>query len=561
MLFMNTIFLLLKNLKIKTIVMFKVKSVIILCLLYSCSTKAQETITKEAVTELMVIEQEKLCEDKSIIEKKKKEIKSFLDTISINHLKKQVNENLNYYINNESSIIESLNNHQKDINERINSNIKLYLPNEEKYTNKENILLKLVNNNHLEYRDTIQKGTYFNQLFEHNKSYIKPLVMNSGFSTYNFKSKVTTLPYYSLNSHSEQNLRIMNIYYHDGTKKNTPTPIESHSFPLNSIPVKKMKHVDSLQLEFKINYLTKIDSIHFKKNEIEIQKGDFKLLKMEKNYVEYETPNAYSSYIEAYYYNEEGKALKTKFSISNLSTETPVQEYNETFNYIKSTSEYVNRITTKEEAFLTLKYLDLKNHNNPHKKTKSRVTLEGNVDSFTLYIESKRDTITFLTTLKNGSSVKKLYLHKLEDKTEFIDKDGKIITSIPSSVHFLSHHTGYHSDKYFFTERTEERNYYYLDQDKQTISKLPYSQIEYLCSPILLVKEKGKKGFKLLSAEKNLLLSDKTFTNVFIQRYIGEGILVYNSEGNFLLYDQDNKLITENTKKVDKIILKKSTGW
>ncbi|MGG6232182.1 hypothetical protein [Tenacibaculum sp. SDUM215027] len=550
--------------------MFKVKSVIILCLLYSCPTKAQETITKEPVTELMVIKQEKLCEDKSIIEKKEKEIKSFLDTISINNLKKQVNENLNYYIKNESSIIESLNNHQKDINERINSNIKLYLPNEEKYTNKENILLKLVNNNHLEYRDTIQKGTYFNQLFEHNKSYIKPLVMNSGFTTYNLKNKVTTLPYYSLNSHSEQNLRIFNIYYHDGTRKKTPIIIDPHLFPLNSIPVKQMKHVDSLQMEFKINYLTKIDSIHFKKNEIGIQKGNFKLLKMNKNYIEYETPDAYSPYLEVYYCNNEGKALKTKFSISNLSTETPVQEYNETLNYIKSTSEYINRITTKEEAFLTLKYLDLKNYNSPLKKTKCRVTLEGNVDSFTLYIENKRDTITFITTLKNNSSVKKLYLHKLEDKTEFIDKDGKVITSIPSSVHFLSHHTGYHSDKYFYTERAkektsyylnQEKNYYYLDQNKQVVSKLPHSQIEYLCSPILLVKEKGKEGFKLLSAEKNLLLSDKTFTNVFIQRYTGEGILVYNSEGNFLLYDQDNKLITENTKKVDKIILKKSTGW
>ncbi len=548
--------------------MFKIKSVIILCLLYSCSTKAQKTITKEPVTELMVIEQEKLCKDENIIKKKEKEIKSFLDTISINHLKKQVNKNLSYYINNKSTIIESLNNHQKDINERINSEIKLYLPNEEKYTNKENIPLKLVNNNHLKYKDTIQKGTYFNQLFKNNKSFIKPLVMNSGFNTFNFKSRVTTLPYYSLNSHSEQNLRIMNVYYHDGTKKNNPTPIESHSFPLNSIPVKKMKHVDSLQLEFKINYLTKVDSINFKKNEIGIQKGDFKLLKMEKNYVEYETPDAYSPYLEAYYYNKEGKALKTKFSISNLSTETPIQEYNKTLNYIKSTAEYVNRITTKEEAFLTLKYLDLKNYNNLPKKTKtkSRVTLEGNVDSFTLYIEKNRDTITFLTTLKNSSPVKKLYLHQLEEKTEFINKNGKVITSIPSFIYFLSHHTGYQSDKYFFTERAEERSryylnqerdYYYLDQDKQTISKLPYSQIEYLCSPILLAKEKGKEVFKLLSAEKNLLLSDKTFTNVFIQRYTGEGILVYNNEGSFLLYDQNNKLITENTKKVTKIILKK----
>ncbi|MEN7547205.1 hypothetical protein AAG747_04755 [Rapidithrix thailandica] len=543
--------------------MIKKKSIIVLCLFTSCFSKAQETITREPVTESMVIEQEKLCKDKNEIQKIENEIESFLDTVSIEHLKKQVNDNLTYYLNNRGTILEALNNNQKEIDKRINSELKLYLPNEEKYIDKENIHLKLVNNNHIQYRDTIQKGTYFNQLFEYNKSFIKPQVMNSGFATYNFENEETTLPYYSLNSHSEQDLRIMNIYYHDGTEKNVPVPIEPHSFPLNSIPVEKMKHVDSLQMEFKIRYLTKIDSIHFEKNEIGVQKGAFKLLKMEDNYVEYETPNAYDPYLEAYYYTNEGRALKTRFSISNLSVETPEQEYNEMLNYIKITSEYINGVNTKEQAFLTLKYLDLKNHNGSLKNAKKdRVTLEGNVNSFTLYVENRSDTITFLTTLKNNSPVKGLYLHKLEDKTEFINKDGKVITSIPSSINFVySQQTGYHSDKYFYTKGIEERDYYYLDQDKQVVSQLPYSQIEYLCPSILLAREKGKEGFQLLSAEDNRLLSDKTFTRYIVQRYTGVGILLYNDEGSFLLYDQNDKLVTENSKTVTEITLKKASSY
>ncbi|AUC77053.1 hypothetical protein CW732_15765 [Olleya sp. Bg11-27] len=538
---------------------------LILLLFCSCVDTAPPIVIRETVTEAMVIEQEKLCPDKYEIETIEKNIHAFIDTTSVDVIKTRLKANLDYYLNNKDTIIKTLAYYEKSEDDEFKSKTKLYLPDEESYSDNENMFLKLVNNNHINYRDTVQSGTYFNQTFKEHKSALETRVRNNGATVFKFETEKTIQPHYSLNFDSEKELRIMNIYYHDGTTNTTPTPIESYSFPLNAIPVDKMKHVDSLQMEFKIMYLSKIDSIHFKNNEIGVQKGPFKLLKMTDNYLEYETPDDYYPYhkgsiIEEIYYNKDGKILDTEFSISNCSTKTIEEKYEQQLHYKKAYSEYLNTVNTKEQLFLTLKYLDLKHYNAALKETrKTKIALKGNVDSFTLYLENRRDTITFLTTLKNTSPVKKLYLHKLEDTTEFIDKNGKIITSIPSPINFLySSQTHHYSEHYFYTdtEDTYKKTYYYINQEQQVVSKLPYSQMDYLTPSLLQVRENDKDGFKFLSTEKNQLLSDKTFTRSFVMRYTGEGISVHNDEGNYMLYDQNNTLITYDSGKVTKITLK-----
>ncbi len=547
--------------------MIKKYSIIIL-LISSCVGKTKENVVTEIVTESMVAEQEKLCVSKYEIEKREKEITSFIDTMSVKEIKKHLHNNFDYYVNNKSSIIKALKANQKNEDDKFKSESKLYLPSEEKYKDKENIYLKLVNNNHSNYKDTVQKGSYFNQLFKNNKSFLKTRVRNNGATIYKFKTEETVSPHYFLNFDSEKELRIMNIYYHDGTINNTPTPIESHSFPLNSIPVGNMKHVDSLQLEFKIKYVSKIDSIHFKKDEIGVQKGDYKLLKMENNYVEYEIPNDYYPYhkgtiLEEAYFNKEGKVLETRFTIGNCYTNTPEEDYKERLNYNKNVFEYIKNLETKEQLFLTLKYLSLKYFNTIRKEIrKNRVTLQGNIDSFTLYIENRRDTISFLATLKNSSPLKNMYLHELENETAFINKNGKLITSIPSSINFLYLlKTSTYSDRYFYTydKKEDTRVYYFLNEEKQIIEQLPYSKMQYICPSILGVEEKDKEGFQLLSTENNVLLSDKTFTRFLIMRYTDVGILMYSKDGNYILYDQNNQLITEETQVVKKIILKETS--
>ena len=202
--------------------------------------------------------------------------------------------------------------------------------------------------------------------------------------------------------------------------------------------------------------------------------------------------------------------------------------------------------------------MQLKAHNKYLIETRKEiVVLKGNVESFTIYQERRRDTITFLTTLKNANSLKNLYLQELEDKTEFIDKNGEKITSLPFSIRFVSSFSSkLYSDKYFYSDDYRDKVYYYLDQEEEVILELPYSDIQFLCKSIMLAWNENTEGFKLISAEENKLLSQELF-RTSSTRYEDNAIVVYNDEGRYLLLDQNNEPITSNTQIVTKLTLEK----
>ena len=529
---------------------------------------SDEDISKEPVTMAMVLEQKELSLDAYEVEKIEKDVQAFIDTTSISDIKKNLKENYRYLLENKDEVIEQLTEYQKYEDDDFESKTRLYLPDEERFRESENTYQELVNDNHLHYRDTVQAGAYFDQVFKNNKSSLKNRVRNNGFSTYKFSTKETVQPYYYLNFDSEKELKIMNIYYHDGTVDSRETPIPEHSFPLNSIPVDKMKHIDSLQMEFKVMYVSEIDSVHFNKSEIGVKKGDFKLLKMYKNYLEYETPNDYYPYhkgsiLEENYFNEEGALLDNEYAHGNIGLETVEEDYTYRLNLRRDYYEYVTIAETKEQVANALMYVQLKSHNAYLKETrKQRTVLKGNIESFTIYQEKRRDTITFLTTLVNANSVQNVYVHELEEETEFIDKNGKKITSISFPINFVYYSKeSLYSDKFFYTEKDDNPEYYYLDNDNQTVTKLPYSNMQYLCKSIIRVSTNSPSDFKLISTESNTFLSDKVFNRFLILRYTEEGILVNNDEGAFLLLDQNNEVITPETEKVTKITLEKLSDF
>jgi len=501
----------------------KLLTILFAFLISACSGNTQELQKREKVTIEMVMEQEKLCPSPYKIEQIEEEIQSLMDTTSVDDFKKFITDAYDYTLNNRDSILLIFNARHLSLDEEFTAKKKHYKPEEEEIIEREDMYAKLVDNNHLRYRDTILKGTYFNQQFKDGASFLETQLKNNGHHSYNFKTEETINPFYYLNFHNEKDLRIMNIYYHDGTVNNTPTPIESSAFPLNRIPVDKMKQVDSLELEFRVRYLTNIDSIHFEKHEIGVQKDGFRLLKMEDNYIEYETPHEYYPYHKG--------------------------------------AEYVSQVDSKEQLFLTLKYLGIKGYTTNTKKTRKTMALiNGNIDAFTLYLENDRDTLTFTATLKNGNPSKQIFVHTMEGKTAFIDNSGKEFASIDDEIYFhFIPQSGSKSDRYFFTdtENDEDRRYYYLDHKNQTIAKLPYTEIDFLSPDIIRAWETEDGGFKLLSALNNELLSDLEFRSHTEYLYIDKGIYLYTEESTYRLFDQNNFPVTSNSEKVTSITLNK----
>ncbi|WP_282132906.1 hypothetical protein [Cellulophaga baltica] len=550
--------------------MKKFKTTLILGLLsvMSCTSQNKSVAPQKVVTAQMVAAQEKLCLNPHKIEQIEEEIRAYLDTTSVQQIKERTEANYEYYLDHKTKIISEIAAFYEQEDTYFKNKIKSYKPNEESYTAKQNVSSALVNNNHIAFRDSIQQGLYFNQYLEDNKSSIRAVSRYNGATTFTEQfDNDSYRPHYPINFDSEEDLTIKQIFYHGGTHDTTALPVEAYAFPLNAISINTLKRIDSFELEIKLKYVAKIDTVHFSTEEIGVQKNGIKLLKMKDNYVEYELPSEYYPYhkgtlLEEIYYNKDGKVLETGNGLSNSFIETPEEDYNNRLNAIKDSYEYAFNTTTKEELFKVFKYLDLRfnNEDNASRQVNKQI-LKGNVASFTLYLENRRDTLVLLPTLKNSAPLRNIYVHELNDRTDFITKNGKIIKTFPSEITFMyNSETQNFSDKYFYIDLEDAiaNEYYYLDQEKQMITKLPYANIDYLCPSIFIASEKDKDGFKLLSKEKNQLLSDQRFSNYSASPYTDD-ILVANDDGTFVLYDQDGQLITINTQKVTKVILKEAT--
>ncbi|WP_117884497.1 hypothetical protein [Aureibaculum luteum] len=531
-------------------------SILLISTIGSCQNTDKTDISTLKVTSEMIAEQEAKCLDTYLITKIK-DYNRDLDTLSVKEIKKLITENFKNLKKNKEDFISRNENALYQENNYFDSLTKPYLLTDEKLTDKENTLKKLVNNNHINYRDTILKGIYFNQSFKENKSYIKPIVRNNGSTVFKFSSEKTIYPFYNLNFHSEEDVQITDIYYHDSKENSLPTA-EIH-FPLNPIKIPQMKHVDSVAMSFKVRYLSKVDTLHFTKADIGVQKGKVKLLKMEDNYVEYELPYDYYPYhkgtlLEKVFYNKKAQVLDSEYSLSNTNHETAQEYYQDNLNHLQDIVSAIKNLNTREEIYLTLRYIALKNANiYLRSRAINRHLLKGNVSSFTLYLENTRDTISFSTILKNIDSVKEVYVNTFEEKTEFIDKNGKFISSIPHEITFLKSSRGnIQSTSYFqILNESYKFDYYFFNSKNGKYRALPYSNMEYLCPSILMVSSKDDKGIslgiQLISTLEPKVLTDVAFNNFRNLNYSKEGIVMYTDGSYYNLYDQNNQIITPYT--------------
>ncbi len=486
-----------------------------------------------------------------------------LDSLSVSEIHELFSENVTYFKGNKQELLSRFQENIDNEEKRFASLIKKYTATEEQVLIKENILPNLVNTNHLNYRDTVQAGVFFRQTFEDGKSLLAPVVRNNGATVFMLRTETQVNPFYRLNSDSEQDLTIEKIYYHHEKEQNVPIPIEGYSFPLNPMAVPKMKHVDSIQMRFDIRYLTKVDTVHFTKKEIGVQKGDVKLLQMDANFIAYELPyNYYMFYkgkvLEEAYYNKKGERLEEKFGLSNNSNNTAIAEYDERLASLEKIADRTKGIQDRQVLYRTLEYLELKRTNAYlRSKVVNKQAVEGNVDSFTLYLENRRDSISFSAMLRNRLPDKKLYDLVLEDKTEFRNKAGALQLSIPFKVKFVNASMNVNRHQVYFYkdgERHYEKTYYSLDSENKTYQKLPYSEIQFLCPAIVWAKHPEKNGLQLLSSGEHKLLSEK----VFINYSYGDVIEVYTEEGTFYLLNQNGQPISIDTKtKVTAIRLEK----
>lgn len=539
---------------------------LIVSTLISCSTEkanAQKYTVK--VTDEMIASERERCLDKYQLQKVEDEIKS-LDTLSIDEIKENLKKRYNYFKNNKVEIIKIYRDRENSHEEEFKKITRFYDKKEERFSEEYDLYSRIINTNHLQYRDSLQRNKYFTQFFENGNSSFKMNVRNNGSTIFKFSSEKTIYPYYATNEHTSTESKITNIYYHDEVEKEVPISFESYVFPLNPIQVPKQKHIDSLEIDFNLKYLKSIDTVRFSKEDIGVEKKGITLLEMRDNYVKYKVPyNYYGMYkgrvLETQFFNDEGKVIQNKYGLDNTDFETPEELYKKDFDYNRSVYFSTKNIYNRKDLYKTLTYFS-------HRYTNgylegyavNRNALKGNVSSFKVYLENERDSILYPVMFHNSSTVQKLYLHELKEKTEFIDKNGNVLIEIPNEINFLYNSLAKKYSRNYFTITVADRRdvFYFLDRDSVNYIKLPYNELSYACPSLLMARSEGDLNFYLVSATENKKLLQDKISNFRLLRYLEKAIVVSIGNEDYYILDQSKNVITPYTDTpITKVYLKK----
>lgn len=518
-----------------------------ICLLVPFLMQAQ------VITSAMVLEQEKLCPTGYLVEDIERGVHN-LDTLSLKEIKVLLKENYDYFRKNKKSIVETYDNFSSQEDSLFSAKTKNYSEEDTRTEVNENTYLKLVNNNHHMFRDTLQAGMYFEEIYKDSTLAIKMVGRNNGATVFKFASEQTIQPFYFLNGDSREELTIKNIYYHNSTEANVPFSVESYSFPLNEIRIPQMKHVDSIDMNINVKYLTKVDRVRFDKGEIGVEKMNMTLLDMKSNYVAYSAPYNYYEYhkgdiLEEEFYNEKGELLSDEYALGNAGMESGEQRYKESLEYYKEINSLKKYAKNRQDIYNLLKFAELKRTNSYlRSQTVNRQLLEGNVHSMKLYLENKRDSISFDVRFRNISADKGTYVDVFEDKTEFINVEGEKLFEIPSEITFLYDLTSSSYSQHYFFILDESRNsiYYFLDRKNQKYIQLPYKQLEYLCPSLIWTMDKNNK-IQLISTVEHKVMVDEKFINFRKLHYIEDSIIMYTEDGSYYLLDQNSEIIGPKT--------------
>lgn len=521
------------------------------------SQKKVNKITKEDIQQLA-----NNCP--SYFLRKSKEIVEELDTLSVEEIKKITKKNYQFYKNNKQKIIQYFNNHEDKEKANFLLLQKDYKPDEERTIKVVDTYKKIVNNNHIEYKEYLKKGLFFEQKFQQNKSYLKFIGKTENNATiFKFNTEETVRPFYYSNQDTENKLTVKKVYYTNSVEEKSIEleEISTHSFPLNFNIGLQKKRIDSIDIQFHLRYLTKVDTLEFTKQDIGIEKNGITLLKMDKNYVVYSAPANYYNYykgkiLEEEFLNANGLSLETDHGVTYSSVQTAEEDYNQSLQSLKTISLHLKDISTREDVYNVLIYYELKRRKTAlNYKDKHRTVLKGNVEKLKLYLENSRDSIQFQARFRNAYPKQNIYYHSIDNThTEFIDELGNVATTLPHQVHFLRNSKNYTvvDDKYGYP-----KNYYFINQKNKTLDKLPYNKILHVHNNLFYAKT-NSKDITLLNDKNEKLLPQKKITRVH-RSYFGS-IWVCIDHKIYNLINYNGKIINTKTKGEIKNITLKQTN-
>ncbi len=345
-----------------------------------------------------------------------------------------------------------------------------------------------------------------------------------------------------LPEHIKQKFSPKVVFYKDGTQKNK----DFEDYTITGFGMEdgfgKMSFIDSIQLNYKVKYVSAFDEVEILKDtqELDYENGKIIIEDLKDNYIYFKTSDTIKSPVKIQAYNEEGKPLdNVAYSYSGAEKSVSEERIEKLVDFLENLKEKLI-----DEDFASMD--DLKSY---FKKNVSAfdyfkdedgyfhryLYFKGNVDKVKLYFptETKLKNISF-TAVNDTKFGDKIMMPVNDSVLFFNNKLEKILSAKNTDQDQLS--------ETFFED---EDYYYHYDFIKKKVDTLLVYKLKVFENGLAAIQENtSNDDYELLSAD-NIKLSNEKFEYLY-----EKGNVLFGERGDkyyFITSSGEEKLLKDVT--------------
>ncbi|WP_289046105.1 hypothetical protein [uncultured Olleya sp.] len=393
------------------------------------------------------------------------------------------------------------------------------------------------------YVDYIKSGLGFFQVIKNDSTFINMSGVNYHLNKKYDSNKRDITPSPDVLSLSK--IKTSKIFYKDGTvEQNLSSEYGCPQPTLDCFLIKNKKNIDSIKISCSIDFVSKIDSITVKKEDVGKTIKGIKIIDFNDNYIFYEASDKIGNKVlvtglkTSKALDKNKNQIDSRQSFKNVICGKNIEEAI-TFENHNRQNEYrdLKEAKTKEEGLKIIENYMLNYQLECQFHEINYCFYQGNINEYVIYLETERDVLEVDATFSNFYLNQKWYLNTHETTTDILNSNGEFVFSAPiGNLSFLSTNQDSTSNFNFIESSNNHTGYYYLDyKNKQIVLLNNVSLVKVLNENLICVYyDHDSSGF--IVNENNKKITDKSYYNI---KTVGKLVLVSDKTNTFDLLDQN----------------------
>lgn len=287
------------------------------------------------------------------------------------------------------------------------------------------------------------------------------------------------------------------IYFKDGTSSTEGISDNKISFFWEEEWLEELKVIDSIEIDYHINYTTAYDSLdlHKKTKKLHYKTGEVKVKKLEKNHLYITISDDYANGFYLRALNREGKPLsESSSSFSPTSDKASSDVMTEMISLLEDILGKLKKGKFKDteavKKYLVKKFSKIEEKKDTDGVRHLKFYFNGNIDSLMLYFETEESSQTVPFIAVNDDDFRKILLGRTKEHLIFMDELANELFRIDERP---LERIG---DRFFF----ENDTYFYLNTVTKSLDSMQAVQLFEATNGLVFIQKKEENGFMVHDA-------------------------------------------------------------